>query len=145
MLENFNSHGPAGLIEKSDLTIERLHDIFHAAYMKPEVDSQGALVIRGRTRIKHIVQLREKQGIIALICGFGFRDGAEEIDKLEAVNKLNDGKVMVRFSVTRRGALFADYHILIEEGITPLQILNCFTRFDNVVIGSMAEIKDLLG
>ena len=103
MLENFNSHGPAGLIEKSQLTIEKLQEIFRAAYMKPETDPQGSLVIRGRTRIRYTVQVRERQGIIAIGCAFRFRDGAENTEKLEALNKLNDGKVMARFSVTRRG------------------------------------------
>lgn len=145
MLEHVNSHGPTDLIEKSQLTVERLHDIFQAAYMKPEIDSDGDLIIRGRTRIRYIVQVRERQGIIAIFGIFGFRDGAENTEKLEAVNKLNDGKVVVRFSVNRRGALFIDYHLLIEEGVSPLQILNCFTRFDSVVIGSLEEIKDLLG
>lgn len=145
MLENFNSHGPTGLIEKSNLTIEKLQEIFRAAYMKPETDPQGSLLIRGRTRIRYTVQVRERQGIIAILCGFRVRDGVENTEKLEALNKLNDGKVMARFSVTRRGSLFADYHLLTEEGVTPLQILNCFTRFDNVVIGSIEEIRDLLG
>lgn len=144
MLENFNSHGPADLIEKSNLTAERLHEIFRAAYMKPEIDSEDALTIRGRTRIKYVIQIRERQGLIALFCVFGFKGSVEKAEKLEAVNKLNDGKVMARFSVNRRESLFIDYNMLIEEGVTPLQILNCFTRFDNVVISGMDEIQDLL-
>ena len=102
------------------------------------------MTIRGRTRIKYVIQVRERQGLIALFCVFGFKASVEKAEKLEAVNKLNDGKVMARFSVNRRESLFIDYNMLIEEGVTPLQILNCFTRFDNVVISGMDEITDLL-
>ncbi len=121
-----------------------MRDIFHSAYMRPEIDSDGDLAVRGRTGFTHIVQVQERQGIIAIICSFRFRDDLDHNERLDAVNKLNDGKVLARFSVTVTGSLYADYHLLIEEGLTPFQILNCFTRFDNVVVGSLEEMKDLI-
>ena len=145
MLENTDSHSPTHLIKKEELTVERLFEIFQAAYMKPEIDDDKDLMVSGRTGITHFVQVREWQGIINMFSIFGFTENLDTDKKLEAVNKLNYGKVMVRFSVNGRGDLFADYHLLTEEGVTPFQILNCFTWFDRVIAGSIDDVKDLLG
>ena len=144
MPENNNSNNPNGLIGKDNLTVEKLHEIFRAAYMKPEIQRDGELLVMGRSGWPYFIQVRENQGFISILHIFGFNDILSKNEKLEAANKLNKESVMVRFCMPHDDFFIADYQLLTKEGVTPFQILNCFTWFDNVVSERLEEIKDFL-
>ena len=139
---------PTEVIEKDRLSKELVFDIFQAAYMKPEIDSEGYLWVLGRSGIPYMVSV---DGFIEFLAGFDFEEGLDSNEKLELLNKLNSTNLMVRFSMLRDASepddtsfFSATYQFPVSEGLTPLQLLNYITSFDSLVDMAINEVEDYL-
>ena len=134
---------PTAMIEKSRLSKELLFDIFQAAYMKPDIGSEGALWVNGRSGIPYIVTV-DSYEIAFYMCYF-FREDLDRNEKLELLNKLNATTGIARFSISEDSSpLDIECCLSIEEGLTPLQILNYLTNFDTEVARALDELEDSL-
>jgi len=116
---------------------EKMHELFKAAYMKPELDSDGDVRIKGPSGVHHIISVDSEKQLLKFMSIFGLKEDRSREEKLELVNKLNDGVVFSRFSMPRDDFLLADYFISYEEGVMPLQIMNCMLWFDKTTIGAI--------
>ena len=125
------------IISADEMNNEKIHTLFKAAYMKPEYDSDGDVRIKGPSGFHQIISVDGEKQLIKYMSMFGLKENRSREEKLEFVNKLNDGVVFSRFSMPRDDVLLSDYFLAYEEGITPLQILSSMKWFDKVTIGAI--------
>jgi len=130
------------LISVNEMSNERLYELFKAAYMKPEYDSDGDVRIKGPSSFHQIVNIDADKQLIKFIAMFGLKEDRSHHEKLEFINKLNDGVVFSRFSMPREDVLLADYFLAYEEGIMPLQILSSMKWFDKATIGAIRQYDE---
>ncbi len=132
---------PTDMIDGSHLSQEMVFGILQAAYMKPEVDGDFVHVMgRLGTPCTIIIDV-----YISLYSAAFFRTDLESHEKLSIVNKINCTVPMARCSMSEDGSsVDMDYLLPIEEGLTPLQLLNCITRFDIQVNHALDELEDSL-
>ena len=150
MPKSSNVPHPTDLIKRDQLNYEVLYYIFGAAYRKPRalVVSTGAKEVDSGASIDHIdvvapkplgmdydVEIFERNNVVRFGKSFEFREGLDRSEKLEFLNELNLTKVMARFSMSVDGEslLYVIFDLPIGEGVTPLQILNCATRFEMII------------
>ena len=134
--------GPTDIIAESQLSKELLFGIFQAAYLKPEIDCEGELWVHGRSGIPYIVGIDSY--ITFYVCSF-FRKDLDRNERLESLNDMNSTSGIARFSMSEEGIpLDVGCYLPVEEGLTPLQLLNFLTIFDTEVINALEWMKDSL-
>ena len=127
----------ADLINPAEMTSEKLYDLLRSAYMKPTLGTDGEIRLKGPSGFHQTIEVNAGNKFLKFMALFGLQEDRSRQEKLELVNRLNDGIVLSRFSMPREYALMADYHISFEEGMTALQILNCIHWFDKATIGAI--------
>lgn len=125
------------IITPDDMSIEKIYGIFQAAYMKPELDSDGDVRVKGPSGIRQIISVETEKQLLKFMSIFGLKENRNREEKLELVNRLNENVVFSRFSMPQDDVLLADYFIAYEEGVMPLQIMNSLQWFDKVTIGAI--------
>ena len=96
--------------------------------MEASIDSDGDLVIEddyNRCFLRPDLDGR----LLAAGAIFGSTPYADEQAKLRFVNRVNDGLMMIRASVTSDGRFFFDYYIPIEGGTTRKAVVLAVRRF----------------
>lgn len=127
------------IISPEEMSNEKMQELFKAAYMKPKLDDNGYVRIKGPSGFYQIISVDGKKKLLKFMSIFGFKDNRSREEKLTLINNLNDGVVFARFSMPRGDVLLADYYIPYAEGVTPLQIMNCIQWFDKTTIGAIRE------
>lgn len=132
-------------IGKDELNQEVVSEVLERAYLKPEIDPDRDIKFEGLSGFTHFAHLRRRKDIIRIFSIFPFaaehKTGEE---KLRFVNRLNERFVLVRFAMRRENSLQADYNLVTEEGITPLQLLSAVKVFDRIVMDAIREVRDFV-
>jgi len=125
------------IISSEEMNNHKIYEIFKAAYMKPELDSDGDVSFKGPSGFKQIISVDSDKQLLKFMAIFGLKESKNRAEKLELVNRLNDRVVFSRFSMPREDVLFVDYFFAYEEGVLPLQVMNSMKWFDNVTISAI--------
>ncbi len=125
------------IINPSEMNNEKIYELFKAAYMKPDSDSDGDIRIKGPSGFHQIISVDSDKQLLKFMSVFGLKENRSREEKLELVNRLNDSVVFSRFSMPRDDVLMVDYFMAYEEGVMPLQIMNSMQWFDKVTIGAI--------
>lgn len=140
-----NSPSPNDLITNEQLSNKLIFNILQAAYMRTERASDDKdVVVHMRSGIRYLGVFTKRSGSLNFFTLVSLRDNLDANNKLELVNKLNLDSAMAKFVLTEDSLLWVGYDLLTEEGLTPLQILNCLTRFDSIVASVIDDIEDYL-
>jgi hypothetical protein len=121
------------------MTMERLQELFKAAFLECTLDEDGDLRVVSEHGFTCFVTRDDDKKFVIFRSFFKFRDDASPLDCLDLVNKLNDQVVFTRFSTPRADLLAADYFLSYEEGIMPFQIGRSFRWFCHVIQGGISK------
>jgi hypothetical protein len=118
------------LITQDNLSKELLKSVLDAAYMDAVIDADGDLVVKDEGCYILINKATDR---IGLITGwFAFEPSASEFQKLEFVNRINNGYVMVRAVVRKDGNLQFCFDISVAGGITKKAFVIAVKRFCSI-------------
>lgn len=124
------------ILSEHEVSLEKLESLFKAAFLRTERDSDGDLVIRDESGVKTFVKIDKEKKLISFFSIWGLSDQIAESAKLKFVNELNDGLILVRFSLPRPTMLWCDYQFFYEGGIIPYQMIHTYRRFVSVCRGA---------
>jgi hypothetical protein len=128
------------MLAESELTLERLQEVFSAAYLKTEIDADGDLRI-DEDGIKTFVRLDPKRRLVTYLAAWRLKASVPRERKLQWVNALNQDLVMVRFTVANTPNLVCDYQFFYEGGVHAQALVHHYRQFVNVVRGAVT-LKD---
>ncbi len=120
------------------ITPQKIKDIFEAAFIDVQLDSDGDVVVRDRFNVFLIIG--QSRDFLQLAAFFGAKEGRTDEARLRFANRVNDELMMVRAAVTRTGRFCFDYYLPLAEGIEPRTLVVEVRRFQEII--SAASRKD---
>jgi len=128
------------LIERDDLTNEKILEIYKAAFIEAEMDDDGVVVVTIEG-IHLRARVLDERPFFALSAGFGLKDGADRMQALEMANRFNDKLIMVRCSIPEDDEVFAyfDHFTMTEGGISAEEIVRVTQRFARIIRDGITE------
>jgi hypothetical protein len=127
----------------SDIDVSELQQLFEDAYMDASIDEDGDLTIEDEYRCFLRPDLDGR--MLAAGAIFGARSSADERARLRFVNRVNDGLMMIRASLTSDGRFYFDYYIPVEGGITKKAVVVAVRRFLSYLAAAMdQDIEDVV-
>lgn len=124
---------------ESEVSIERLYELFDGAYMECDLDEDGDLRIVTDSGPRIFLSLHEPNRLIRYMAFYKFREESIEYDKLVFVNALNDDIVFIRFSLNGTDTLIADYYLPYSRGASPFHIINSAKLMGRVITSGIRQ------
>jgi len=133
------------LLRDDQISIDCIESLAKQAFISSDRDDDGDLFLR-EGGIKTYVRVDNDRKLITFFTVWGFKSRFTLQEKLEFVNSLNDGKILVRFVVARPDTFWCDYMLLYEGGITPFNIINTYKRFVSICKGALdKDERNMIG
>ena len=126
-------------VGESEVSIERLYELFDGAYMECDLDEDGDLRIVTDSGPRIFLSLHEPNRLIRYMAFYKFREETIEYDKLVFVNALNDDIVFIRFSLNGVDTLIADYYLPYSRGASPFHIINSAKLMGRVITSGIRQ------
>ena len=126
-------------MNSGDVNLDKLLNIFRAAYLKPTIDEDGDLLIKTSGGMPIFVAINNDHEYIRLNVNMELNDRTKLQDKLALVNDMNATIIFSRFVLRDVNFLQADFYILFEEGVTALQILSAIRLFEQTTNAAIQE------
>lgn len=134
------------LISENELTIERLESLFQSAFLRVERDKENDVLIRDDSGINTFVKVDRDKKLITFFCLFGLKSRFSDADKLKFINDLNNGLIVVRFSLAKGSTLWCDYDFHYDGGIPAFLIMANYRRFVSVCrSAAQRDTADMIG
>jgi hypothetical protein len=119
------------IYSESQLTLDKLQQMFGDAGLKSEIDPDGDLetIIEG-FRMYILVNVEEKSKI-TFIKQYKLKESSSFLERLNLCNTINNEISIIRASIigSNQTRLYLDYALPTEKGLTQGQILNAARRF----------------
>lgn len=125
-------------IPHNQVTTETVYAVLDRAYLKPEMTSGGEITLRGVRGLRYWVEVETDKNVMSLFLVFGTKEAVGITQCLSVINGINCKYLMAKCSLQGTTVLI-NYEIVIEEGISPLQILSCFRKFDGIATSILSE------
>ena len=125
------------LITADHVSRDLIRYTFEAAFMDFELDSEGDVCVKDGCNV-HVL-LDKERNRIALICQFTFKSSSSEMQRLEAVNKINMGYLFVSASARPQDTLRFEYDIFLDGGMSKKGLVLAVKRFASI---PFAAVKD---
>ncbi|MBN2310795.1 MAG: YbjN domain-containing protein [Candidatus Hydrogenedentes bacterium] len=134
------------IIPEEELTVERVKELFEAAFIKCEIDSDGDLKIEDGGLIT-FVRIEKEKTLLSFFSLWAMKEDAPELQKLQLINSFNDDLIIVRFSLRNATTLWCDYQLSFQDGMMPNQIVQSYRLFFKVVVGAVGtrDPENLIG
>ena len=116
------------LITPDNLTKEYLKSIFDAAFMDTCYDDDGDLKVKERINC-FVLPDKDRKDRVRLMTMFGFKPDTSELLRLQAVNRINAGYLIVKANVAENDTLMFTWDIPIAGGITKKAFVLAVKRF----------------
>jgi hypothetical protein len=129
-------------LRESEVTAERLQQLFQGAFLGCEIDDDGDLLVR-EEGVKTFVQIDEDRKLLNYLTFWSLRPEFSEAQKLSFVNAINKRVIIARFYVQDATTLVCDYQISFESGVSPYQIVSAYRWFRKVVVGAIQQLDPL--
>ena len=126
-------------VGESEVSIERLYELFDGAYMECDLDEDGDLRVVTDSGPRIFLSLHEPNRLIRYMAFYKFREESIEYDKLVFVNALNDDIVFIRFSLNGTDTLIADYYLPYSRGASPFHIINSAKLMGRVITSGIRQ------
>jgi hypothetical protein len=129
------------LVTPDNVSIEVVRDIYEAAFMEVALDEERK-VLTIREEILARVHLSDSKDRLQLYAGYGIKEDAQRIDRLELVNRINDKYALVRAAIDDDGDLYFDYTVLLKGGVTKKAIVQATRVFLMLVPKAVNECDE---
>ena len=127
------------LITSDNLSKEFIKSVLDAAFLETSYDDDGDLMVKdGGIYCFLFVDEGEKDGV-QLYTSFGFDPGAAELERLQAVNRINNEYRIVKAMADEHGSLVFRWDIPIAGGITRKAFVLAIRRFCAIPQDAVAE------
>jgi hypothetical protein len=126
------------LITPENLSKELLKSILDTAFMETYYDSEGDLKVKEAVNCFVFPNL-ERKDRVRLIAVFGFKPEASELQRLQAVNRINAEFIIVRAVVGKNDTLQFNWDIPIAGGITKKAFVLALKRFCSIPHEAVAD------
>ncbi len=128
------------IIESENIDKNKIFRIFESAFKKPEYNNDEILVKGDRYGFNYLLELNTDAHTITFRIIFQKNETLNYQDALKVLNEMNYSYIFGKFSIIENSILFL-FSLDYSEGITPLQLLSTFKRFDSIVSDSIQEYK----
>lgn len=125
------------LITPENLSKEMLKSVLDAAFMETSFDNDGDLKVKERCSC--FVFPNEKKDKVQFYTRFGFKSGASELQRLQAVNRINAEYIIVKAVVRKNDVLGFEWDIPIAGGITKKAFVLAVKRFCSIPHDAVAD------
>lgn len=125
------------IISEQEMNLSKLESLFKGAFLHAEREKEDELIIRDESGVKTFVKLDESKKMITFYSVWRLKEQFPEAAHLKFANGLNNGLILVRFSVPIPNILWCDHQFFYEGGILPYQIIHTYKRFVSVCIGAV--------
>lgn len=129
------------LITPENLTKERLKAVLDAAFMETSYDNDGDLRVHDRIKCLVLPNL-ERKDRIQLVALFGFKPQSTELERLQAVNRINTEYIIVRAVARGNDILCFTWDLPVAGGLTPRAFVLAVKRFCAIPQPAIAECAD---
>ncbi len=134
------------LISEGELSIERLESLFKSAFLRVERDKENDVLVRDDSGINTFIKVDRDKKLITYFCLFGLKSRFSDEDKLKFINDLNNGLIVVRFSLAKGSTLWCDYDFHYDGGIPAFLIMANYRRFVSVCrSAAQRDTADMIG
>jgi len=139
--------GDTVFLREDDVTADNIRQLFKSAFLKASFDDDGDILVRMDNGLSVLVIVDEKRNFLKFLAGFGFKDDADEFEKLRLLNELNANLIFCRFGMLRDGQGIAEYFLPFDEGILAFQIVEALRIFARVTLEGIRNLDkdDLVG
>ncbi len=134
------------MISSANLTVGRVRTILANAGIECTVDDDGDLIARINS-LKVLVKPMPEKELLKFATVLGAKSLVSRGKLVEAANAFNDQMVMVRMCVPEQNSkvVWADYDIVIKEGLSEEQLVAAARRFGEVVMqGAVLHMSNVL-
>ncbi len=126
------------LITPENLSKERLKSVLDAAFMETSYDQDGDLRVHDRVKCL-VLPNQERKDRIQLVALFGFKPESTELERLQAVNRINAEYIIVRAVVGKNDILSFTWDLPVAGGLTPKAFVLAVKRFCAIPHPAIAE------
>ena len=128
----------ADMLKDNEVSVERIEALAKQAFISTERDKDGDLMLL-EGGVRTFVQVDQERKLITFYTLWGMSSRFSLEERLAFVNELNNGKILVRFSIANSDTFWCDYQVLYEGGIIPFNILHSYKRFVNICRAVVAD------
>lgn len=125
-----------------DVSGARLARLLAGAGLPAQLDADGDVRIEDPSGLRLFLTVDPQRHILTCFTVLGLRATADELTRLRFVNRLNTGRLLVRFSQDAPDSLFCDVQVPYSHGISVAQLLNYLRLVSAVVRSLVAEDPD---
>ncbi len=125
----FDAQKTPRIIPENEVTIEKLHSFFQAAFLPSRLSKDNRLLLIEQNGVKILLLVNIERKIISYVSVWHLKKSFPEDAKLRLVNKLNNKLPLVRFSMPKPEELWCDYQISYENGVYAYQIISSYRIF----------------
>ncbi len=134
------AEGPRGdLIPREQVTARRIAEVFRGAFLDAAVDKDGDVRVTEEGGYKVYFRIYGEQELLGVYALFRFKKGTSRRAQLELANTLNDQTLLVRYSVTGDGILYADYYLPYSGGVRADQLVRSYRWFLKALRAGLAR------
>ncbi len=125
-----------------DVSGARLAGLLAGAGLPAQLDADGDVRIEDASGLRLFLTVDPQRHILTCFTVLGLRATADELTRLRFVNRLNTGRLLVRFSQDAPDSLFCDVQVPYTQGISVAQLLDYLRLVSAVVRSLVAEDPD---
>jgi len=125
----------AEVIPESEVTPERLTQLFRRALLSAEVDKDNDVRVE-EGGVKVFVRVDKSRKLLVFLGAWHLKEQVSMEDKLRLMNRWNDDLIFVRFCVPKDDTLWCDYFLPYEGGVCPRHVLAAYRLFHKVMTGA---------
>lgn len=126
------------LITPENLSKEMLKSVLDAAFMETSYDKDGDLKVKDECNC-FVFPNEEHKDRVQLFVMFGFKSGTSELQRLQAVNRINTEYIIVRAAISNNDVLRFTWDIPIAGGITKKAFVLAVKRFCSIPHDAVAD------
>ena len=126
------------LITQDNLSKELLKSVLDAAFMETSFDDDGDLKVKDEVSCFVFPNL-ERKDKVQLLAIFGFKSEASELQRLQAVNRINEKYIIVKAVAGNNDQLRFSWDIPIAGGITKKAFVIALKRFCSIPHDAVAD------
>ena len=126
------------VIQSSDISLQKLQQLFKAALMTAEIEGD-VLVVKGDSGFKMNIKIYSPRKLIAYFLFFNLKDNISQADKLQAIQALNNDMLFARYSIYLDKGLLVDYFVSYEDGIPAKLVVRSAKMLEEAGIGGIRK------
>ncbi|RDH86962.1 MAG: ornithine acetyltransferase [endosymbiont of Escarpia spicata] len=109
------------LVTSENLSKELLHSIYDAAFMDTSWNANGDLIVKENS--KCVVIPSDDNDLLMFLSLYSFKTSSTQMERLECINNMNNGYLMIRARLVPDDMLKIDHHMYLRGGVSKKNIV----------------------